>query len=41
MEFRELSDEQWKFIRPYLPPQPITGKRELMTVRSSMAFSLS
>ena len=21
MEFRELSDEQWKFIKPYLPPQ--------------------
>ena len=27
MEFRELSDEQWKFIRSYLPPQPITGRK--------------
>jgi len=27
MEFRELSDEQWKFIRPHLPPQPIVGKK--------------
>jgi transposase len=27
MEFRELSDEQWKFIRPHLPPQPITGRK--------------
>jgi transposase len=27
MEFRELSDEQWKFIRQYLPPQPITGRK--------------
>ena len=23
MEFRELSDKQWKFIRPHLPPQSI------------------
>ncbi len=23
MEFRELSDEQWKFIKLHLPPQPI------------------
>ena len=27
MEFRELSDEQWKFIRPHLPPQPIVGRK--------------
>ncbi|WP_370574514.1 transposase [Methanomethylovorans sp.] len=27
MEFRELSDEQWKFIKPFLPPQPITGRK--------------
>jgi hypothetical protein len=25
MEFREISDDQWKFIKPYLPPQPIIG----------------
>jgi transposase len=27
MEFRELSDEQWKFIKPHFPPQPITGRK--------------
>jgi transposase len=27
MEFKELSDEQWKFIRGFLPPQPITGRK--------------
>ncbi|MGB9940490.1 transposase [Methanosarcina sp.] len=27
MELRELSDEQWKFIKPNLPPQPITGRK--------------
>jgi transposase len=27
MEFRELSDDQWKFIRLHLPPQPITGRK--------------
>jgi len=27
MEFRELSDNQWKFIRPHLPSQPITGRK--------------
>ncbi|MDK2947547.1 MAG: hypothetical protein PWQ63_707 [Methanolobus sp.] len=27
MEFRELSDEQWNFIKPFLPPQPITGRK--------------
>jgi transposase len=27
MEFRELSDEQWEFIKPHLPPQPITGRK--------------
>lgn len=27
MEFRKLSDEQWEFIKPFLPPQPITGRR--------------
>jgi transposase len=27
MEFREISDEQWKFIKPHLPPQPITGRK--------------
>lgn len=27
MGFEELSDEQWKFIKPFLPPQPITGRR--------------
>lgn len=27
MEFRELSDDQWKFIKPHLPPQPITGRK--------------
>lgn len=27
MEFRELSDEQCKFIKLHLPPQPITGRK--------------
>ena len=27
MEFKELTDEQWKYIKPYLPPQPITGRK--------------
>ncbi|WP_292471261.1 transposase [Methanolobus sp.] len=27
MKFREFSDEQWKFIKPHLPPQPITGRK--------------
>jgi transposase len=27
MEFRELSNEQWKYIKGFLPPQPITGRK--------------
>jgi len=27
MEFEELSNEQWKYIKPFLPPQPITGRK--------------
>ena len=27
MRFSELSDEQWEFIKPYLPPQPIVGRK--------------
>lgn len=27
MEFEELTDEQWSFIRPLLPPQPIVGRK--------------
>jgi transposase len=27
MEFRELSDAQWKFIRFHLPPQPKVGRK--------------
>nr|WP_321497414.1 transposase [uncultured Methanolobus sp.] len=27
MEFVELSDEQWKYIKQFLPPQPITGRK--------------
>ncbi len=27
MEFAELSDEQWKYIKQFLPPQPITGRK--------------
>jgi len=26
MEFRELSDEQWQFIQPLLPPKASTGR---------------
>jgi transposase len=29
MKFRELSDEQWKFIKPHLPPQPIVGRKRV------------
>jgi len=29
MEFRELSDEQWKFIKPHLPSQPIVGRKRV------------
>ena len=25
MRFAELSDEQWEFIKPHIPPQPIVG----------------
>ncbi|WP_321416971.1 transposase [uncultured Methanomethylovorans sp.] len=27
MKFRELSDEQWKFINPHLPPKTITQRK--------------
>lgn len=27
MRFAELSDEQWEFIKPHLPPQPIVGRK--------------
>jgi len=27
MRFAELSDEQWEFIKPYIPPQPIVGRK--------------
>lgn len=27
MRFSELSDKQWDFIKPYLPPQPIVGRK--------------
>jgi transposase len=27
MKFAELSDEQWEFIKPHLPPQPIVGRK--------------
>jgi transposase len=27
MRFVELSDEQWVFIKPHLPPQPIVGRK--------------
>ena len=27
MEFEEQTDEQWSFIRPRLPPQPIVGRK--------------
>jgi transposase len=26
MEFRELSEEQWQFIQPLLPPKARTGR---------------
>lgn len=27
MRFAELSDEQWVFIKPHIPPQPIVGRK--------------
>lgn len=27
MKFAELSDDQWEFIEPHLPPQPIVGRK--------------
>ena len=27
MRFAELSDEQWEFIKPCIPPQPIVGRK--------------
>jgi transposase len=27
MRFTELTDAQWEFIKPYLPPQPIVGRK--------------
>ena len=27
MKFAELSDKQWEFIKPHIPPQPIVGRR--------------
>ncbi len=27
MRFAELSDEQWDFIKPHIPPQPIVGRK--------------
>ncbi len=27
MKFAELSDTQWDFIKPHLPPQPIVGRK--------------
>ncbi|WP_321418490.1 hypothetical protein [uncultured Methanomethylovorans sp.] len=41
MKFRELSDEQWKFIKLHLPAQPLTGRKRADDRRSSTAFSLS
>ena len=27
MKFAELNDDQWEFMKPYLPPQPIVGRK--------------
>ena len=27
MRFAELTDKQWEFIKPHLPPQPIVGRK--------------
>ncbi len=27
MQFTELNDEQWQFIKPHIPPQPIVGRK--------------
>ena len=27
MKFAELSDKQWEFIKPHIPPQPIVGRK--------------
>jgi transposase len=28
IEIRVLSDEQWSFIKPHFPPEPIVGKAD-------------
>ena len=27
MHFTELTDEQWRYLRPFLPPQPQVGRK--------------
>jgi len=27
MTFEELTDEQWEYVKPYLPPQPRVGRK--------------
>jgi hypothetical protein len=27
MKFVEPSDEQWEFVKPYIPPQPIVWEK--------------
>jgi len=27
MKFAELSDDQWEFMKPYIPPQPSVGRK--------------
>jgi transposase len=29
MEFRELSDEEWNFIKPFLPPKSKIGRSRI------------
>ena len=44
MEFKEISDEQWQFIQPLLPPKARTGRPRAddrkMIGRPSMEFCL-
>ena len=43
MQFTELNEEQWQFIKPHIPPQPIVGRKradDRKTINGILYFSL-
>jgi len=42
MEFRELSDEEWNFIKPFLPPKFRVGRPKLYNIEiyKKMRFAI-